>query len=41
LLPVSQLGRTFADTGRRIRTSTFLALLPLIPDINVPCPKMD
>lgn len=40
LLPVSQLGRTFAYTDRRIRTSIFLALLPLIPDINVPAQKM-
>jgi len=39
LLPVSQLGRTFADTDHRIRTSIFLALLPLIPDINVPAQK--
>jgi hypothetical protein len=39
LLPVSQLGRTFAYTDRRIRTSIFLALLPLIPDINVPAQK--
>ena len=39
LLPVSQLGRTFTDTDRKIRTSIFLALLPLIPDINVPAQK--
>jgi hypothetical protein len=39
LLPVGQLGRTFADADRRIRTSIFLALLPLIPNINAPAQK--